>query len=44
MSELTIWTLDWVPEGPRGFVRHDPDRLAEALWELLEKKKNAKGR
>ena len=21
MSELTIWTLDWVPEGPRGFVR-----------------------
>src|SRR5262249_7068898 len=19
--ELTIWTLDWVPEGPRGFVR-----------------------
>lgn len=21
MSNLTIWTLDWVPEGPRGFVR-----------------------
>lgn len=21
MSELTIWTFDWVPEGPRGFVR-----------------------
>lgn len=21
MSDLTIWTLDWVPEGPRGFVR-----------------------
>jgi glutathione S-transferase len=21
MSELTVWTLDWVPEGPRGFVR-----------------------
>ena len=21
MRELTIWTLDWVPEGPRGFVR-----------------------
>lgn len=21
MSELTIWTLDWVPESPRGFVR-----------------------
>ncbi|MEO6187140.1 MAG: glutathione S-transferase N-terminal domain-containing protein, partial [Steroidobacteraceae bacterium] len=21
MSELTIWTLDWVPPGPRGFVR-----------------------
>ena len=21
MCELTIWTLDWVPEGPRGFVR-----------------------
>jgi glutathione S-transferase len=21
MSELVIWTLDWVPEGPRGFVR-----------------------
>jgi glutathione S-transferase len=21
MNELTIWTLDWVPEGPRGFVR-----------------------
>lgn len=21
MAELTIWTLDWVPEGPRGFVR-----------------------
>lgn len=21
MSELTIWTLDWVPDGPRGFVR-----------------------
>jgi len=21
MSELTIWTLDWVPKGPRGFVR-----------------------
>jgi glutathione S-transferase len=21
MSELTIWTLDWAPEGPRGFVR-----------------------
>src|SRR6202008_267740 len=20
-SELTIWTLDWVPQGPRGFVR-----------------------
>lgn len=20
-SELIIWTLDWVPEGPRGFVR-----------------------
>lgn len=21
MNELTIWTLDWVPQGPRGFVR-----------------------
>jgi len=21
MSRLTIWTLDWVPQGPRGFVR-----------------------
>ena len=21
MSKLSIWTLDWVPEGPRGFVR-----------------------
>lgn len=21
MSELTIWTLDWVPQGARGFVR-----------------------
>lgn len=21
MSELTIWTLDWVPQGPRGLVR-----------------------
>ena len=21
MTELIIWTLDWVPEGPRGFVR-----------------------
>lgn len=21
MNDLTIWTLDWVPEGPRGFVR-----------------------
>jgi glutathione S-transferase len=21
MSDLTIWTYDWVPEGPRGFVR-----------------------
>ncbi len=21
MSEITIWTYDWVPEGPRGFVR-----------------------
>lgn len=21
MSELEIWTYDWVPEGPRGFVR-----------------------
>ena len=21
MRELIIWTLDWVPEGPRGFVR-----------------------
>jgi glutathione S-transferase len=21
MSELTIWTYDWVPKGPRGFVR-----------------------
>jgi glutathione S-transferase len=21
MSELVIWTLDWVPNGPRGFVR-----------------------
>ncbi|ATE65250.1 glutathione S-transferase family protein [Rhizorhabdus dicambivorans] len=20
-EDLTIWTLDWVPEGPRGFVR-----------------------
>jgi glutathione S-transferase len=20
-NALTIWTLDWVPEGPRGFVR-----------------------
>lgn len=20
-SDLTIWTLDWVPEGPRGYVR-----------------------
>jgi glutathione S-transferase len=21
MSDISIWTLDWVPEGPRGFVR-----------------------
>jgi glutathione S-transferase len=21
MSDLIIWTLEWVPEGPRGFVR-----------------------
>ncbi len=21
MTKLTIWTLNWVPEGPRGFVR-----------------------
>lgn len=21
MSQLTIWTYDWVPKGPRGFVR-----------------------
>ena len=21
MSELIIWTYDWVPKGPRGFVR-----------------------
>ena len=21
MSGITIWTLDWVPQGPRGFVR-----------------------
>jgi glutathione S-transferase len=21
VSDLTIWTYDWVPEGPRGFVR-----------------------
>jgi glutathione S-transferase len=21
MGELSIWTYDWVPEGPRGFVR-----------------------
>ena len=21
MSELTVWTYDWAPEGPRGFVR-----------------------
>jgi glutathione S-transferase len=21
MGDLTIWTFDWVPEGPRGFVR-----------------------
>ena len=21
MTDLTIWTLDWVPNGPRGFVR-----------------------
>lgn len=21
MAEITIWTLDWVPKGPRGFVR-----------------------
>jgi len=21
MSDLTIWTYDWVPDGPRGFVR-----------------------
>ncbi len=21
MNDLTIWTYDWVPEGPRGFVR-----------------------
>jgi glutathione S-transferase len=21
MSKLTIWTYDWVPQGPRGFVR-----------------------
>ena len=21
MSELIIWTYDWVPDGPRGFVR-----------------------
>lgn len=21
MTDLTVWTFDWVPEGPRGFVR-----------------------
>ena len=21
MSKLIIWTYDWVPQGPRGFVR-----------------------
>lgn len=21
MTDITIWTLDWVPDGPRGFVR-----------------------
>jgi glutathione S-transferase len=21
MSELTLWTWDWVPKGPRGYVR-----------------------
>lgn len=21
MTDLTVWTYDWVPEGPRGFVR-----------------------
>ena len=21
MTDLVVWTLDWVPEGPRGFVR-----------------------
>jgi hypothetical protein len=21
MRELIVWTYDWVPEGPRGFVR-----------------------
>src|SRR4030095_9446772 len=30
MSELTIWTYDWVPEGPRGFVR---DLRLRWAWE-----------
>jgi glutathione S-transferase len=28
MSDVTIWTLDWVPDGPRGFVRDVRLRLA----------------
>jgi glutathione S-transferase len=29
MSELIIWTCDWVPEGPRGFVRDYVTRVTD---------------
>ncbi len=35
MSELIIWTYDWVPEGPRGFVRDLRLRWACEEAELL---------
>ena len=26
-NDLTVWTYDWVPDGPRGHVSRDPPRL-----------------
>jgi len=41
MSNITIWTLDWVPPGPRGFVRDlrlrwasEEAGLSYALWTI----------
>ena len=35
-GKLTIWTYDWVPEGPRGFVRDLRLRWAAEEAELAE--------